>query len=156
MNHNEMMAMKALSGMKSKSIMSVLVLCLVTLGMYIPYWFLSRKKVLDLLPSPDIPYTTLKVIIFYYLFSIPIRITAPFAFSDMHYSLFILLQRIIMILSAGVLIYCALSVTAAVNKLSGDEPAKGTAFAFLLNILYIQHRINKMSEPKHAYITRAS
>ncbi|ASB91512.1 hypothetical protein OZL92_05980 [Bacillus sonorensis] len=156
MNDNVPMAMKALSSMKSKSMISVFVLCVVTLGIYIPYWFLSRKKVFELLPYLDIPYTTLKVMIVYHLCTIPLRISAAIVFTEMHYSLFLLLHRITIILSAAVLIYCALSVTAAINKLSGDEPKKGTVFAFLLNVFYIQHRINKFSEPKRGYITKAS
>ncbi|MFT0803134.1 hypothetical protein VSK91_17365 [Bacillus swezeyi] len=156
MNDKLQMAVKTLSNEKNKSIMSVFVLCLVTLGIYIPYWFLSRKKSFDLLHYHDIPYTTLKAIIFYHLFSIPMRISAAITFSEIHYSLYILMDRIILILSVGVLIYCALVVTASLNKLSGKEPAKGSVLAFLLNVVYIQHRINKLSEPKHEYLTRAS
>ncbi|MFN2744972.1 MULTISPECIES: DUF4234 domain-containing protein [Bacillus] len=156
MNDNLQMAMKTLSNEKNKSTVSVVVLCLVTLGIYIPYWFLSRRKSFDLLPYHDIPYTTLKAIIFYHLFSIPMRISAAIVFPEMHYSLYLLLDRIILILSAGVLIYCALVVTASLNKLSGKEPAKGSVFAFLLNVIYIQHRINKLAEPKRPYLTRAS
>ncbi len=74
----------------------------------------------------------------------------------MHYSLYMLLDRVILILSAGVLIYCALVVTASLNKLSGKEPANGSIFAFLLNVIYIQHRINKLSEPKSEWLSKAS
>ncbi|XBO86254.1 hypothetical protein AAGG52_24510 [Bacillus licheniformis] len=109
-----------------------------------------------MLPYHDIPYTTLKAIIFYHLFSIPIRISAKIAFPDMHYSLYMLLDRVILILSAGVLIYCALVVTASLNKLSGKELANGSIFAFLLNVIYIQHRINKLSEPKSEWLSKAS
>ncbi|MFB6499236.1 hypothetical protein [Bacillus haynesii] len=156
MNDNVQTALKTLSNVKSRSILSVFVLCLITLGVYIPYWFLSRKKSFDLLPYHDIPYTTLKAIIIYHLFSIPIRISAKIAFPDMHYSLYMLLDRVILILSAGVLIYCALVVTASLNKLSGKEPANGSVFAFLLNVIYIQHRINKLSEPKSEWLSKAS
>ncbi|MDA7025088.1 hypothetical protein PJ311_00525 [Bacillus sp. CLL-7-23] len=153
MSNDSTLTMKSLS---IKSVQNVFLLCLVTLGAYIPYWFISRKKSLDMLPYHDIPYAILKAIIGYYLFSFPMGLTATFIFSDIHYSIYILLHRVIMILSVGVLIYCALIVTASLNKLSGYHLEKGSVFAFLLNILYIQHRINKLSQQKREYLTIVS
>lgn len=140
-------------------IIHMIVLTIVTFGMYIPYWFLSRRQALERLQI-KLPYVAIKVTVLLFAFSILElfwtsslisiqRMWGEDILPIQDYPLLLPLHPEDSFLSEfGFLLFTIVNICSSFNIRSGfkkqlsNQPINGW-FTFLFHIWYLQRIINK-------------
>lgn len=120
-----------------------IILSIITLGIYLPYWFLTRRKYLNQFKSDEIisfvtPFCLLLLYSFIALTIIPVNLYGE----GWTFALYNYLDIVVTYLGFTIILYLSFQIKAI---LSGQEEEKrlSSLATFFFHIWYLQYRINK-------------
>lgn len=117
-----------------------IILSIVTLGIYIPYWFVTRAKELNRMAGKKVISRKIPVLIFIlYCMSNLILLIGPYFINEIAMMLYEYID--ILITYAGII--CIVHYSFVIRKVLNHESMK-TAFTLIFNIWYLQFYINKI------------
>lgn len=123
---------------KKTSVFFTFLMSFITLGIYLPYWFISRRDDINRLKSKqELSSAPAKILLVLYILS---ALMTPFTMDENS-----VWYNIDMMISFGgglVLLYLAFQVRRMINEHLGEKKISGV-LTFFLNIWYLQYKINR-------------
>lgn len=129
---------------KKTSVLMTVLLSLVTLGIYIPYWFLSRRDTLNTFKSNEkMSYSLPLFTLILYSFS---AVMVPAAFfiwlSEPIVAIYQYIDTIVTYLGLGIILFLSFRARAILNDYF-DHTEVSALLTLLFNIWYLQYKINQ-------------
>ncbi|PUB16776.1 hypothetical protein [Paenisporosarcina sp. OV554] len=112
-----------------------------TLGAYVPYWFISRKNPLQYLTS-KLNFSTLYIMLGLYIFFLAYYVIGGVFLNELGQNLMDSISWIVTFWGFGILYYSTFRIVEAVEENMGER-VFNRFFVLLLHIWYIQFVLNK-------------
>lgn len=112
-----------------------------TLGAYVPYWFISRKNTLQYLTS-KLNFSTLYIMLGLYIFFLAYYVMGGVFLNELGQNLMDSISWIVTFWGFGILYYSTFRIVEAVEENMGER-VFNRFFVLLLHIWYIQFVLNK-------------
>lgn len=113
----------------------------ITLGAYVPYWFISRKNPLQYLTS-KLNFSTLYIMLGLYIFFLAYYVIGGVFLNELGQNLMDSISWIVTFWGFGILYYSTFRIVEAVEENMGER-VFNRFFVLLLHIWYIQFVLNK-------------
>jgi len=128
-------------GFKKTSVLFMVIMTFISLGIYFPYWFLSREKaILQLESEKELPKLYSRLVLVLYGFSIILGLFSAFMSKQM-VEFYGNTDRLITFVGACALIFLAFRTRRMLMDHTGEELS--WIWTFLFGPWYLQHRINQ-------------
>jgi Domain of unknown function (DUF4234) len=129
---------------KKTNVLFMVVLSHVTFGIYVPYWFLTRRKAFEQLSANSkIPVKAIKCVLVLYILSSLATIVGPFFLTEYGLELKNSLDYILTMYSVGIILYSVFRAKDMINEYFDKTEVKAIPAA-LFHIWYLQHKINRL------------
>lgn len=112
-----------------------------TLGAYVPYWFISRKNSLQYLTN-KLNFSTLYIMLGLYIFFLAYYVIGGVFLNELGQNLMDSISWIVTFWGFGILYYSTFRIVEAVEKSIGEQ-VFNRFFVLLFHIWYIQFVLNK-------------
>lgn len=114
----------------------------VSLGIYVPYWFLSRRKNFGTLKN-NLNFTALKVLLGLYIFSFILNLVNTGIFTELGINVFNSLDLILTFFGLGIMYF---SVFRARDSIEDElnEKVYNPWLLVIFHIWYLQYKLNRM------------
>ncbi|WP_108672184.1 DUF4234 domain-containing protein [Peribacillus acanthi] len=138
-------------GFKKTNIVFMVLVSYLTFGIYVPYWFLTRRKALQSLSSNvQLPFNAIVTVLLFYILSFFALIFAPFFLTAYGLELKDSLDYIVTMYGLGIVLYAVFRVREMLNDHWKEEIIRPVPVA-LFHIWYLQYKINRMLAEKEKY-----
>lgn len=128
-------------GFKRTSVLFMVFMSLISLGIYLPYWFLSREKaILELQSDKGLPGLYSRLVLVLYVLSAVLFLFSGFM-SESMLQFYDSLDRLITLIGALALIFLAFRTRRRLMDHLGEKLS--WIWTFLFGPWYLQYRINK-------------
>lgn len=129
--------------LKRRNIILVILLSIITLGVYVGYWFISSRKNLHHIDKKNhIPFKWWNVATVYLIFSLIFSILGEFFLSIVGLFMFTSVDLIFTYFFLGLLYYSVFRMKESLEEVY-DEVEMNRFLLFIFHIWYIQYKINK-------------
>ncbi|MGV3464073.1 MAG: DUF4234 domain-containing protein [Heyndrickxia sp.] len=129
---------------KKTNILLMVILSLLTLGIYNAYWFISRKKYFNRLDAKDwIPYKWWIFMLIYLIISFIYSFFGPVIFTEYGIAVLDSFDLILAFYFVGCLYYSVFRAKEMIED-HMDEGVFNSWFLVLFNIWYVQYKINRL------------
>ncbi|MBD7984754.1 hypothetical protein H9649_09185 [Sporosarcina sp. Sa2YVA2] len=115
----------------------------VTLGVYVPYWFISRRNSIDRLGKTSISFGWLKFLFVIYAFLAFYFVLGGAFLTEMGIDFFDTINIIITFIGLGITYFSVFRVAEAMEKNDADLDFN-RVWLILFHIWYLQYKINRM------------
>lgn len=126
-----------------------IVLTNITLGAYVPFWFLSRRKSVEQLFKTNINYKSLYILLFLYIFMALYYFMGKALFTELGANLVETINLWITFIGLGITYYSVFRFAEAVEQELEDIQFNKTLL-LLFHIWYLQFKINKFPNKPNA------
>jgi hypothetical protein len=120
-----------------------IVLTNITLGAYVPFWFLSRRKSVEQLFKTNINYKSLYILLFLYIFMALYYFMGKALFTELGANLVETINLWITFIGLGITYYSVFRFAEAIEQELDDIQFNKTLL-ILFHIWYLQFKINKI------------
>lgn len=120
-----------------------IVLTNITLGAYVPFWFLSRRKSVEQLFKTNINYKSLYILLFLYIFMALYYFMGKALFTETGANFMETISLWITFIGLGITYYCVFRFAEVIEQ-EIDDVRFNKAFLILFHIWYLQFKINKI------------
>lgn len=118
------------------------VLTNVTFGVYVPYWFISRRESISQLGKVEMKYNWLKFLFFMYAFLAFYVLIGGAFLTEMGTDFMDTFNIIITFIGLGITYYSVFRVAEAIEEKEGDQ-IFNRVLLILFHIWYLQYKINR-------------
>ncbi|MFC4410824.1 hypothetical protein ACFOZY_10395 [Chungangia koreensis] len=122
----------------------------VTLGVYVPYWFLSRKDSIHRLGDSNVKFPLLKILFFCYLFLAIYYVIGAAVFTEMGRSFIETINLWITFTGLGITYYSVFRLAEEIEREFPDVHFKRMLLV-LFHIWYIQFKLNQLPKEDGTY-----
>lgn len=135
---------ESLSGFKTTTVLFTVILSLITVGIYVPYWFISRRKAMNQRPSEEnVALGAPVVAIVLYGFLALTMVPVSFFVSGWLLAYYDYLQMVFIYLGVALILYVAFQMRSILNEGIQEKKLSGWC-TFLFHIWYLQYKINRI------------
>jgi hypothetical protein len=133
---------------KKANVFVMVILSYITFGIYVPYWFLSRRKAFEQLSSDSkLPYRGVKFLLFMYIIMLLLLVTGPMFLTEYGLELKDSIDYILTMYGFGIVLYSVFRAKEMINDHYDLNVIKPVPAAFF-HIWYLQYKLNQLSKDK--------
>ncbi|WP_163102951.1 DUF4234 domain-containing protein [Peribacillus alkalitolerans] len=138
-------------GFKKTNILFMVLASYLTFGMYVPYWFITRRKALQSLSSNvPLPLNGIVTVLGLSIVSLLALVFGPFILTEYGLELKDSLDYIVTMYGLGIVLYAAFRVREMLNDHWNEEIIRPVPVT-LFHIWYLQFKINRVLAEKEKF-----
>lgn len=119
----------------------------ITLGAYVPFWFLNREKYIEQLDNNKIKYSSLKILLFFYVFFALYYFMGKAVFTEIGANFVETIHLWVTFIGLGITYYCVFRF-AEILEQNVDNIHFNKSLLLFFHIWYLQYKINKLNTSK--------
>lgn len=133
---------------KKSNVFVMVILSYITFGIYIPYWFLTRRKAFEQLSSETkLPLKAVKCVLVLYIVALIALIMGPFFLTEYGLELKNSIDYILTMYGLGIVLYAVFRAKEMLNDHYDQTLIKPIPAAFF-HIWYLQYKLNQLSNER--------
>lgn len=135
---------------KRTNIPLMVLLSSVSMGVYVPYWFLSRRKNFEALKH-NLNFMALKALFGLYILSLVFNLVHTSIFTELGINVFNSLDLIVTFFGLGIMYYSVFRARDSIEDELNEQVYKPWLL-ILFHIWYLQYKLNQMESKNETYL----
>lgn len=119
----------------------------ITLGAYVPFWLINRKKTIEQLDNNNIKYNSLKILIFLYVFFALYFFMGKAVFTETGANFVETMHLWVTFIGLGITYYSVFRFAEIIEQ-NVENIHFNKSLLLFFHIWYLQYKVNKLTESK--------